>query len=110
MTEDKGVVQGIRAASLRIRTPLDGIEKELHGLREVLEERLPVIVQPRTRERFELTGEDRALIHAVQRCERDDCESCPFDCDSACYHRMRKDVLDLVGRLLAERGIDIDDL
>lgn len=75
-----------------------------------LQEQLRAKPEPRAAERFELTGSDRNLIRIIKCCSRDDCESCGHEEDINCIDHMTKKVLDLIERLLAEKGVDIDDL
>ena len=75
-----------------------------------LQERLRAKPEPRAEERFELNRSDRNLIRIIKCCSRDDCESCGHEEDINCIDHMTKKSLDLIERLLAERGVDIDDI
>lgn len=166
------IEKAITDAAQKIRVAMGRVEKEMQKTREVLEGRLPVMVQlraedltqyqadtvkalecctqgggckecpmveddkcgtdlmiralmtikqlqeqlrakpePRAEERFELTEEERRAIAATKICDHMvDCNRCPFSVYGDCGKRKRKGVLKLLRRLLAEKGVDIDDL
>lgn len=75
-----------------------------------LQEQLRVKPEPRAAERFELTEEERDTIRIIKCCSTYDCESCGIEEDGLCINHMTKRAIDLIGRLLAEKGVDIDDI
>ena len=75
-----------------------------------LQEQLWAKPEPRAEERFELTERERDLIRIIKCCVRDDCENCGHEEDITCVDHLVKRAFDLIERLLAEKGVDIDDL
>jgi len=75
-----------------------------------LQEQLRAQPGPRAEERFELAESEKNLIRIIRICGRNGCESCAHKEDGMCTDHMQKIVFDLIERLLAEKGVDIDDI
>lgn len=66
--------------------------------------------EPRAEERFEITEDDLDMIRSIKKCSKDLCSSCQHHTEPDCINMMLKNAHDLVVRVLAEKGVDIDDL
>lgn len=78
-----------------------GVEQEMRKLREVLEERLPVTVQPKAEDITEdLTLDQARTMIALEHCaNRQDCEGCPLVGDDACHSSLPKQALMVITKL-----------